>query len=110
MDNRVSTPVDPTPRLPLAFGNRRLEGRNERGMTNTHQRVTRTMAQHILMTYATRRPYRATPAMPEHTQYDPVKGYWRLRGHPLMTSEASLQDGVQTKKADQETGEDQKGE
>ena len=68
------------------------------------------MEKHILMKYATRRPYRTAPAMPEHAQYDPVKGYWRKGSAPLMSSDEFLQNGPLTKKADQETGEDQKGE
>ena len=68
------------------------------------------MAKHILMTYATRRPYRVAPAMPEQAQYDPVDGYWRRNGNPLITSDEFLENGAPTKKADQETGEDQKGE
>ena len=68
------------------------------------------MAKHILMTYATRRPYCIAPAMPEDAQYDPVKGYWCKNGKPLIASDEFLKNGARTKKADQETGEDQKGE
>ena len=68
------------------------------------------MAKHILMTYATRSPYRMAPAMPNHVQYDPVRGYWHKNGSPLITSDEFLENGAPTKKADQETGEDQKGE
>ena len=68
------------------------------------------MAKHILMTYATRRPNRTAPTMPEHAQYDPVKGYWRKGSSPLMASDEFLKNGPPTKKEHQETGEDLKGE
>jgi hypothetical protein len=68
------------------------------------------MAEHILITYATRRPYRATPAMREGARYDPVRGYWLSNDAPLLTSREFAVDGRVSKKCDQETGEDQKGE
>jgi len=64
---------------------------------------------HILLTFATRRPYRTTPDLPEHAKYDRIRGCWIQEGSPLVRSS----DGTMissTKKADQETGEDQKGE
>ena len=64
------------------------------------------MSQHILITYAARRPYRQSPAVPEGAYYNPAKGYWLKDDKPLVGSV-----GVPvTKKCDQETGEDQKGE
>ena len=68
------------------------------------------MDKHVLMTYATRRPYHSVPALPPHTQYDPVKGYWLKNGAPLVIADKSLGGGLLSKKCDQETGEDQKGE
>jgi hypothetical protein len=68
------------------------------------------MAEHVLMTYATQRPYRATPAMPEDARYDPVKGYWLVNDTPLLTTQEFPEGGRVSKKCDQETGEDQKGE
>ena len=68
------------------------------------------MPEHILMKYATRRPYRETPDMPDSVQYDPVKGYWLKNGSPLVATEEFTRGGPVTKKCDQETGEDQKGE
>ena len=68
------------------------------------------MIPHVLMTYAARRPYRATPAMPAGTQYDSVKGYWTLSGAPLVSSVDFSAAGCTGKKCDQETGEDLKGE
>lgn len=67
------------------------------------------MAEHVLLTLATRRPYRSIPALPEHAQYDSVKGYWLQDGRPLVTTNEYVGGGG-TKKCDQETGEDQKGE
>ena len=68
------------------------------------------MTAHILMTYAVRRPYRATPSMLPDAQYDPVRGYWVLSGVPLVSSPGFTDGGCTGKKCDQETGEDLKGE
>lgn len=67
------------------------------------------MSQHILITFATRRPYRQVPAVPEGACYDPAKGYWLVGNAPLVTADA-FAGGPVTKKCDHETGEDQKGE
>lgn len=67
------------------------------------------MAQHALLTHATRRPYSAVPNLPEGAFYDPAKGYWILRESPLVQSPEFLANRT-SKKCDQETGEDQKGE
>ena len=64
------------------------------------------MAEHVLITYATRRPYRIIPTIPDGALYDPARGYWLKDGEPLAVSAT----GPTTKKCDQETGEDQKGE
>ena len=68
------------------------------------------MAAHILMTSATRRPYRDTPTLKAQVRYDPAKGYWLKGNTPLVVTEEFLEGDYGTKKADQETGEDQKGE
>lgn len=68
------------------------------------------MADHILMTYAVRRPYQASPTMPDRAQYDHRRGYWLKDGEPLVTTSEFLNGTSTTKKCDQETGEDQKGE
>ena len=68
------------------------------------------MTPHILMTYAARRPYCATPPMPAGARYDSVKGYWILDGIPLVSSPEFSSAETMTKKCDQETGEDMKGE
>lgn len=62
------------------------------------------------MTYAVRRPYRTTPVMPPEAQYDSVRGYWSLSGVPLVSSREFGDGEWTTKKCDQETGEDLKGE
>ena len=68
------------------------------------------MAAHILMTSATRRPYRDGPPLRPLLRYDPAKGYWLKGNTPLVVTEEFLAGDYGTKKADQETGEDQKGE
>lgn len=68
------------------------------------------MAEHLLITYATRRPYREIPAVSEDIRYDAGKGYWMKDGTPLVITSDFLDRSSSTKKCDQETGEDQKGE
>ena len=68
------------------------------------------MAEHVLKTYATRWPYRATPILPDRAQYDSARGYWLKDGMPLVAVDEFAESGRVTKKCDQETGEDQKGE
>ena len=68
------------------------------------------MADHILTTCAVRRPYQTFPAMPDHVRYDPERGYWLKGGEPLVATPEFLSGASITKKCDQETGEDQKGE
>ena len=65
------------------------------------------MAEHILIAHATRRPYATTPVLPDGIQYDAVQGYWTKDGVALVAT-GELENT--TKKCDQETGEDQKGE
>ena len=67
------------------------------------------MPLHVLLSYATRRPYQETPNLPEGIVYDPVQGIWISNGEPLVHSD-EFAKGPATKKCDQETGEDQKGE
>jgi hypothetical protein len=62
--------------------------------------------QHVLLRKATRRPYAVRPEMPEDAVYDDVRGHWITPEGPL----ARRVGGPTTKKCDQETGEDQKGE
>ena len=66
--------------------------------------------QHILMKQATRRPYSAIPKVKNDIQYDTVKGYWVSNQTPLVSTEEYLNGAQCSKKCDQETGEDQKGE
>ena len=68
------------------------------------------MADHILMTCAVRRPYKTVPSVPDHTRYDPGRGYWIKDGEPLVATSEFLSGTFASKKCDQETGEDQKGE
>lgn len=65
---------------------------------------------HILMKLATRRPYTSIPEMGKDVEYNPEKGFWMTNQRPLVLSEEFLNGGQNSKKCDQETGEDQKGE
>ncbi len=66
------------------------------------------MHTHPLITYATRQRYKQIPEMPNGSTYDRVSGYWLYRENPLV--EDADFDKIVSKKCDQETGEDQKGE
>ena len=68
------------------------------------------MTEHVLMTYAVRKPYGRTGAVPDGAEYDATKGYWVKSGIPLVKSQEFTEAGWFTKKHDIETGEDQKGE
>ena len=68
------------------------------------------MTSHVLIKHAVRRPFRATPAMPKGARYDSAKGYWIMRDAPLVSSPEFDEGELATKKCDQETGEDLKGE
>lgn len=65
--------------------------------------------EHILIKRGTKRPFRETPEMPLGAIYDRAAGFWKLNGQPLLRS-PEFKDHPVTKKCDQETGEDQKGE
>lgn len=67
------------------------------------------MSQHILIVHAKRKPYTSSPEMPEGAVFDSTKGYWVSDDKPLI-SPTSKYGALTTKKCDQETGEDQKGE
>lgn len=67
------------------------------------------MSLHILIEYAKRKPYSASPNMPKGAVFDTAKGYWLSGGVPLV-SPGSRYGALVSKKCDQETGEDQKGE
>lgn len=67
------------------------------------------MSRHILIEHAKRKPFSTTPEIPEHSQFDTAKGYWVSEGEPLV-SPGSKYGALVSKKCDQETGEDQKGE
>ena len=65
------------------------------------------MAEHILIACATRRPNRTAPALHDDVWYDAASGYWTKDGVPWVLDGEHAQA---SKKCDQETGEDQKGE
>ena len=65
---------------------------------------------HVLLDKAVRKPYKEIPEMPAGSVYDTKLGYWKLNGEALVTSSDPAITKLGTKKCDQETGEDQKGE
>ena len=67
------------------------------------------MPTHPLIRLATRKPYKESPDMPAGAIYDRMSGYWVYNGKPLVDADEFVAKAV-TKKCDQETGEDQKGE
>lgn len=67
------------------------------------------MSQHILIEHAKRKPYSSSPEMPKGATFDTAKGYWLSENEPLV-SPGSKYGALISKKCDQETGEDQKGE
>lgn len=67
------------------------------------------MSNHILITYAKRKPYFKSPDLASDVIFDSEKGYWLHNGTPLVTPGSKYSSEV-SKKCDQETGEDQKGE
>lgn len=68
------------------------------------------MIEHLLLKLATRKPYMQSPAYPANAEYDGELGYWTLDGQPLVFSPEFLNGPQVSKKCDQETGEDIKGE
>lgn len=68
------------------------------------------MKEHILLEKAFRYPKPTLDPTPANCTYERVRGYWinNDTGEPMMLSDDPLRP--QTKKADRETGEDQKGE
>lgn len=67
------------------------------------------MNDHILLKHAKRRPYSNIPEMPKGAVFDDKRGFWLLGADPLV-SPGSKYGALVSKKCDQETGEDQKGE
>lgn len=68
------------------------------------------MNNHILIKHAKRKPFSSAPQMPDGATFDSKKGYWIAKNSaPLVSPNSSYGEQV-TKKCDQETGEDQKGE
>jgi hypothetical protein len=66
------------------------------------------MSRHVLLEFATRRPFCELPHMPDGATYETQGGCWKVNGTPLVNL-STFQD-QQTKKCDLETGEDMKGE
>lgn len=64
---------------------------------------------HVLVRMAKRSPRRQHPSLPNGATYDAIRGFWRL-GEQVLVRAPQYISGPVTKKADQETGEDQKGE
>jgi hypothetical protein len=67
------------------------------------------MSEHLLVTLSTRRKYSEIPDLPRDAKYDRGHGYWSVSGGPLVYDTQFVDKRV-SKKCDQETGEDQKGE
>lgn len=67
------------------------------------------MSSHLLLKNAQRKPYSKHPEMPEDAVFDDRRGYWLSGADPLV-SPGSKYGALVSKKCDQETGEDQKGE
>jgi hypothetical protein len=65
------------------------------------------MPEHILLALAKRRPFSVTPVMPSDAYFDDASGRW-LVAYGFYVDGSQV--GPTTKKCDQETGEDQKGE
>ena len=65
---------------------------------------------HIILDHARRYNEPANPPTPENSSYDEQAGYWRNKdtGEALVSNDGFRNSA--TKKADRETGEDQKGE
>lgn len=68
------------------------------------------MTEHILLKLATRKPYQRTPELPAAAKYNAVSGYWTIDGQPMVSTIEFRNGPPGTKKCDQETGEDIKGE
>ena len=64
---------------------------------------------HLLIKHAKRSRYKEVPDMPDSAKYNFQKGLWEVNSTPLMDL-SDFANGQATKKCDQETGEDQKGE
>ncbi|NOS96910.1 MAG: hypothetical protein HOP25_00360 [Methylotenera sp.] len=67
------------------------------------------MKTHALIDLATKRFFKEIPELPKGAFYNIDQGYWMLDGEALVKSNIFLSSRV-SKKCDQETGEDQKGE
>jgi len=64
---------------------------------------------HVLLTLSKRSAYRDSPKLPDGATYNHMTGVWMLNGDVLVRTNEFLASRV-SKKRDQETGEDEKGE
>ncbi len=67
------------------------------------------MKKHILLQNATRRKYDEAPELPKGATYDERQGFWKIGNKPIVLID-DFRNSRTSKKCDQETGEDQKGE
>ena len=67
------------------------------------------MSEHILLKHATKRKFAENTKLPNEAYYNEKAGCWLLNGSPLV-NDKDFSEKNSTKKCDQETGEDQKGE
>ena len=72
-------------------------------------RTGKNVMTHPLIDMAKRRRWSDAPDLPAGAKYDLRRGYWMLHGSPLVLDDEHQIRNV-SKKCDQETGEDQKGE
>lgn len=68
------------------------------------------MSSHILLELAIRKPYITPPQLPSRAAYNVKWGYWTIDGEVMVNSSVYQKRPPMSKKADQETGEDIKGE
>ena len=74
------------------------------------QNSTKEVKMHLLLEFAKRRKFSETPDVPKGAVYSVNDGMWLKDGRPLVSLREYKFGQQVTKKCDQETGEDQKGE
>jgi|GEM_PF-744038 hypothetical protein len=67
-------------------------------------------SRHFLIERAYIYPRNTSPKKIEEAEYDPIAGYWIMKNSQKPAVEDPTFSGPKTKKADLETGEDQKSE
>ena len=68
------------------------------------------MTDHLLIRFAERKPYKTTTSLLSTNEYDDKLGYRVVDGKPFVVSPEYTERPAASKKCDQETGEDIKGE